>query len=298
MTSRLLEEASGREKQQSLQVGELERLVLDQHSMIESIQQRYSQTESQEELLMAAQEQLKVVSAENAKWQSKFQLLEDNSKYLANQIDELLPQLSLKNTKILQLENHIKEIEPKTPPVLVESGSQTHTGDPDAYPKLTFSSLYDGQVLEDQPKVPQSDQTVSINNIVNETPFVHSADERVEVSHDVVPPAPKAPPKGSRKSKSHPLQRSDLSRSVTNQLETTSSVHRPVKRASPSIKPSPSIDVSPPSGLTRTLFEVSQDSDLYNQSLEIYGSSLFDIVERMEELETTFRSTSLSERRR
>jgi hypothetical protein len=294
----LLEEANGKVKQQSQQVGELERLVLDQHTMIESIQQRYNHTENQEELLMAAQEQLKIVSAENAKWQSKFQRLEDNSKYLANQIDELLPQLALKNVKILQLENQVKDFEPKTPPTLVDSESQTDC-DLHEFSKLPLPSLEDDQVMDDQPVTSPSPRAFP----GNETPPVPIMSELVEMkrSEEITSPPPE---RRSRKSKSHPTQQPGLTGNFTTHFERKSTKHRAAKQRAPvaaPVEPSRSVrssDISPPFRPTRTLFEVSQDNDLYNQSLEIYGSSLFDIVERMEELESTLRSATSSGRKR
>jgi hypothetical protein len=278
-------------KQQSQQVGELERLVLDQHTMIESIQQRCHHSENQEELLMAAQEQLKTISAENVKWQSKFERLEDDSKYLANQIDELLPQLSLKNAKILQLENQIADFELKTEPTLVDCGCQTEKQDkppisdqPEA-PPTPFFCLHD-PVIE-KALVPVVSERIQMNSLSAQTDPMPRED-----SHS---PPPEEIQRRPRKSKSHSIhQEKHSTKSRAAKPQATVPVETP--RVAESL--TSSNDLRAPFRPTSRHFEVSQDTDIYNQSFEIYGSSLFDIVERMEGLETTFRSTSSSGGRR
>jgi hypothetical protein len=125
INQRLLEEGNERRERDANQISELERLVFDQHAVIESIQERCHRTENQEELLMTTQLQLGSAVAESRAWQSRYHQLEENSKYLANQIDELLPQISLKNSKISQLENQMKAREQDQRQPLIESATQT-----------------------------------------------------------------------------------------------------------------------------------------------------------------------------
>jgi hypothetical protein len=313
LTKRFLDEANERLSREANQITELERLVFDQHAVIESIQDRYHQSENQEELLISTQLQLGTVTAENRAWQSKFHQLEENSKYLANQIDELLPQLSLKNSKICLLEDQVRahEDRDKCCPQVVDSTSQTEVVlDPttdDVRDSLTSLSYATSSSEKSFPKIDPTEGPHSrlIEGAQNQ---VHPIGNRVETSSRAVQTSSKSNNANTQsvKSISNPEKIKPRKLRPTSAPQTSmppqprqDEAFIPPSRNSTNHRTSSALLVSVETGTqfhSRAFVGVSEDSEIYNQSLEIYGSSLFDLVERMEGLESSLSHTTAHHR--
>lgn len=252
------------------QIQELEKLVLDQHSIIDSIQKIHSVSDQQEQLLMSTQQELQTVSRENEILQMKYRKLEDSSKYLANQIDELLPQLSSKKLKIEGLEKRIIELESRPQSEFVDKATQY-----EAVVSLVDQSIQcclnepTPQFLKSPHKglvFSSEDETIPVGGTrrSRSEETVNTSEENTRVSK-VKSVKLKVAERRSRTEKyPHQLKKTELPKSTSRQSE----IFTPFR------------DVN------RGISEYSRDNDIYNHNMEVYSASLFDLVERMEELDS------------
>mmetsp|Transcript_2979 Transcript_2979/g.4517 ORF Transcript_2979/g.4517 Transcript_2979/m.4517 type:complete len:604 (-) Transcript_2979:156-1967(-) len=112
ISRRLLTEEQLKSTDLKSEIVRLESLVGSQKSLIDTTKERYESTSTGllDELKKCRLEVMEKTE-ECSKYQHKYQQLEANTSYLASQLDELLPQLNAKNSRIRALEEAVKAAE-------------------------------------------------------------------------------------------------------------------------------------------------------------------------------------------
>lgn len=335
--------------------------MLNQKSVIESSYEKQQVTQLSEDLLTETNKKLKNVSDEYSQFQIKYKQLEESSKYLANQLDELLPQLNLKNIKIKELETELLEERSSKIKNMVDSGSQTNENNfnDDFYE----NKIYDGiKTREDMLNLLYLNPKLDTNNFIKSTqsqnlppspplspPSPPSTEKQKENYYDIYSSTQSLQDKSIQinsedfqsqtllSSSSSILQTSNESKNLENPaikttITTTTTTTKPkkgkinhqklkksnelekvskqvsTKNTSSKFYPNETNEVIIHKNLKtknyslnnhfkdsyeeipfstptrpRNILEISRDNEVYNKSL--FPSSLFDLVQRIEEIE-------------
>lgn len=264
---RLVQDANSKISQQLAQIRDLEKLVLDQHSMIDSIQKMHCLSDNYQQQLISTQQELQTVYTENDILQKKCRKLEDDSKYLANQIDELLPQLFMKNSKIERLEQELFEVKSRQGHDVVDCATQF-----DCSSNVTDRSVQCSLGI-DLFESANASPPLRVHDPSNTT-ITSFDDHRASDSHLQ---ALMNPVKSEQREK---LDAPIKVRKMKSKVE--------ARRNQPITIQAKNTPKQPQSlEFPQSVPELSCHNDIYNQSMEIYSSSLFDLVEKMEVLEST-----------